>query len=615
MPSPDAASPPPSASPAASPAPRPSFFRQWLAPEWRRLVARTRDGEYLFMLTLAILIGVLCGGAAILFGEAIRLVQRLGWGAAPPDLALFALLPRWHILLLPALGGLLVGLVTTFVVHEAKGHGVPDVIRAVAREGGRIRGRVAVAKTVTSALTIGTGGSCGREGPIIQIGAAIGSRVGQILRMSPQSLRTLVACGASAGIAATFNAPIAGALFSVEVILGEFALAQFSPVIISSVLATLLSRAWNGPAAAFAPPPCRLASPWELLPYALLGIACGLVSILYIRVGDWTERFFDGQFRFFPFRAPAWLRPAIGGLLVGAVALALPHVMGDGHALTADAFHARFPVGLLAALLLAKLLATSCTLGSGGSGGVFSPAICIGALLGALAGTLAGPALGPRFGGIAAWSLAGMGGLVAGSMLAPITAIIIVFEITGNYAIVLPVMLVCTLSTVLVMLHTRNLSIYTLKLARSGIRLFHGTDPDLLKGVLVRDRLRTRCETASPSEPAAAVVQRLLAADALQFYLVAPSGSFEGVVTLADARRLLLSSPAMREILLAEDVARHDVPLLYPAEDLASVLEKFAASGLDELPVVEGMTHPRLVGVLSRSDLLSAYRAAALRPA
>lgn len=579
---------------------------------WFRRVIRlridaARNADTTFLLAVAALVGILAGLAAILLGMAIRLAQRLLLSAADPSLDALLALPSWQLVLAPTLGGALVGLVTTFLVREAKGHGVPEVIRAVAVGGARIRGRVAVAKTIASALTIGSGGSAGREGPIIQIGAAIGSRLGQALGMTPRRLRTLVACGASAGIAATFNAPMAGAMFSVEVILGDFAPARFGPIVIASVLATAVARAWNGNLPAFAPPPCRLASVSELLPYALLGLLCGLASLFYIRANRELERFFR--------RGPAarWaavLRPAAGGALVGLAALASPLVFGDGHLLASTALADTLPLWLLLALALAKTLATSVTLGSGGSGGVFSPAIAIGALLGAAAAHLASPFLSPAdFGGTAAYALAGMAGMVAGSMLAPMTAILVVFEISSNYAIILPVMLTAILASVVTARLNRDLSIYTAPLARRGVRLFRNASPDLLRDRFARDHARDDCIPAGPSEPASSLLPRLLASDASQLYVVTPDSRFLGVVTLASARRLLLSrNPALDRVLLAEDIMRTDIPPVYPTDTLSAVLSRFADfPSYDALPLLRSPSDPTLVGSIHYADVLSVY--------
>ena len=582
---------------------------RWAHRVAKRWIYRARNGEYVFLLGVAAVVGVLGGASAIAFDLAIRAVARTMWSIDFPTLDMLLAMPPWKLLLIPAAGGLAVGIITTFFVSEAKGHGVPEVIKAVAVNGGRIRGRVAVAKTVASALTIGTGGSAGQEGPIIQIGAAIGSRLGQTIGMSRRCLRTLVGCGAAAGIAATFNAPIAGALFAGEVILGEFGLAQFSPIVISSVLATVTMRAWRGSAPVFAPPACGFAGARELVPYALLGLACGAASLLYIFLNDRVQRLFDRT------RLPGLVRPAVGGLLVGAMALVFPRILGNGHALANEAFAWTLgdgigpaPFVLLAVLLLAKMVATTVTLGSGGSGGVFSPALTMGALLGAGVGLLAEPWLGTHYGGTAAYALAGMGGLVAGSMLAPITAILMVFEITNNYAIILPVMLTAILSTGLVMKLARNRSIYTLKLFRDGLPLLRGSTPDLLRNRRVRDHMAPALETICPDAPAAGLMDRMLASPADQFYVVNAADSLVGTIPLTDARRILLSTPAMLRVLMAEDVMRREVPTVTPDDSLSSSLAKFSTSGLDELPVIRSETDRRLVGVLSRNTVLDAYQ-------
>jgi len=590
------------------------------AEAWAR---RVRNRDTVFLVFTAAVVGLLAGLAAIVFGAAIHAVGRALWGVAEPSLEAIRALPAWRVALVPAAGGLCVGAVTTFFAPEAKGHGVPEVIRAVALGGAKIRGRVAFAKTLASALTIGSGGSAGREGPMIQIGAAIGSRVGRTLGMSRARLRTLVGCGAAAGIAATFNAPIAGALFSSEVILGEFGAARFGPIVIASVVATTVARAFRGPAPVFSPPPCTVASPLELLPYALLGLACGLVSFLYIRANRAAESVFS---RLPSSRAARLVRPALGGLLVGGLALVLPRILGDGHGLSNDAFssvpivigHVPIPSGaplvvLLLLLAAAKIAATSVTLGSGGSGGVFSPAIAVGALLGAVAGHVAAPLLGTRFGGVAAYSLAGMSGLVAGSMMAPMTAILMVFEITSNYAIILPVMLVAILSTLLCGRLTGNLSIYTEKLAREGVRLFRNASPDLLRGRRAADHARPSPPVASLSDPASAVLRRLLDGDADRLYVVDADNRFLGVVTLADVRRLALSPSSLADVLLAEDFVRRDVPVATPDESLSSVLAKFASGRHPALPLVRSAADPRLLGTVAESDVLAVYQAEMLK--
>ena len=585
------------------------MFREWVGRAW--------NTDMVFLLFVAAVVGLLAGGAAIVFGGAIHWVQRALWGVVEPSLELLRETAWWKVVLWPTVGGLAVGLVTTFGVKEAKGHGVPEVIRAVALNGARIRGRVAVAKTVASALTIGSGGSAGREGPVIQIGAAIGSRVGQLLQMSRRRLRTLVGCGAAAGIAATFNAPMAGALFAVEVVLGEFGAAQFGPIVIASVLATTVARWWRGAAPVFVLPLCGVVSVVELVPYVVLGVLCGVVSWLYIRTNAALAK---GCERAGPesWRKSRWasvLRPALGGTMVGAVAIFAPQIMGDGHGLTNSAFLGEFGVPMMLGLALLKVFTTGVTLGSGGSGGVFSPAIAIGALLGAATGQVAGPLLGARFGGVAAYSVAGMGGMVAGSMLAPMTAILMVFEITNNYAIILPVIVVAIVADVMVAKLTRGLSIYTGPLVREGVKLFRNASPDLLRNCYVRDHLRPATEQMSPAEPAARVADRILWSEASQFYVTDEDAHLIGVMALPDVRRLLRARPPLLTMLLADDVMRRDIPVAYADETLSAVLAKFAKTSplLPELPVLRGPEDQRLLGVIAYADVLSVYQAEIFR--
>jgi CIC family chloride channel protein len=288
-----------------------------------------------------------------------------------------------YVILVPAIGGLLVGPMIYFFAREAKGHGVPEVMEAIALRGGRIRPVVVVVKSLASSLCIGSGGSVGREGPIVQIGSALGSTLGQTLKLSDERIRNLVACGAAAGIAATFNAPIAGVIFALEVILGEFSVRYFSTVVISSVTASVVGRIAFGDVPAFVVPQYSLVSPWELLLYVLLGILAGLVALLFVRTLYWFEDISDA------WRFPEYVKPAVGGLLVGVLGFYLPQVFGVGYEAMEDALLGKMLLGTMGLLILAKVLATSLTIGSGGSGGVFAPSLFIGAMLGGAFGTLA----------------------------------------------------------------------------------------------------------------------------------------------------------------------------------------------------------------------------------
>ena len=271
--------------------------------------------EHSYMVLVAIAIGLLGGLGAVGFRECIRLFQTVAWQTDNVTLEYLRNLPTWWKVLTPAVGGLIVGLIIVRFAAEAKGHGVPEVMEAVALRGGRIRPRVVVAKLLASGVCIASGGSVGREGPIVQIGSAIGSSVGQWLGVGERRLRTLVGCGAAAGIAATFNAPVAGALFAVEIILGDFGVTQFSPIVISSVTATVVSRHFLGDFPAFEVPAYSLESPFELFAYGALGIIAGLVALVFVRALYGAEDLFDAL------RLPAVIKPAIGGALIGLIAI------------------------------------------------------------------------------------------------------------------------------------------------------------------------------------------------------------------------------------------------------------------------------------------------------
>lgn len=431
----------------------------------------------------ALLVGAGAGLGAAAFHYLILGSTRLFSGTAdysaaglPPHPWLPGLGP-WFLLLAPVLGGLLYGPLVYHLAREARGHGVPEVMFAVARNGGRIPPRVAVVKSLASGLCIGSGGSVGREGPIVQIGSALGSSLGQVLRVPPQRMRLLVACGAAGAIAATFNAPVAGVFFALEIVLRAFTAEAFGVVVLSSVTASLIGRAIFGAEPFLRLPPFTLHSPVEYLLYAALGLGGGLVGWAFARVLYAVEDACD-----WAWRGPEWLRPAAGGLLLGAVLLALPEMYGVGYPVLEAGVTGQYAVGFLLVLLVGKMIATSLTIGIGGSGGVFAPSLFIGAMAGMAFGTVmaeAFPSLGISPG---AYALVGMAAVFAGASHAPIAALVIVLELTGQYSIVLPLMAAVALATGVSHL-VSNRTIYTLKLLRRGVDIDTDTDTDAGSGV------------------------------------------------------------------------------------------------------------------------------------
>jgi CIC family chloride channel protein len=343
------------------------------------LVDRFKTSDHLFMIIVPIIVGVLGGLGAALLKILIHFFQQVLWGNEE-------YLASWYFkLIIPAGGAFVVGLIIYFFSKEAKGHGVPEVMEAIAIRNGVIRARVVVSKVVASALTIGSGGSVGREGPIIQTGSAIGSVIGQLFKLSKRRMETLVGCGAAAGITAAFNTPIAGAMFAVEIILGDFAVSQLSPIVISSVAATAVSRALYGNYPAFLVPKYELVHWLELIPYALLGLIAGAVAILFIKTLYFCEDKFDA------IKIPDFYKTTVGALMLGGIGIFFPEIFGIGYGAITRALYGQMAVWLLFGLIFLKILASSLTLGSGSSGGIFAPSLFMGAMTGGFFGSIVHP--------------------------------------------------------------------------------------------------------------------------------------------------------------------------------------------------------------------------------
>jgi chloride channel protein, CIC family len=372
----------------------------------------------------------------------------------------------WFVLAVPVLGGLLYGPLIYRFAREARGHGVPEVMIAVASEDGRIRPQVSVVKALASALCIGVGGSVGREGPIVQIGSALASSLGQLARMPGSKLRVLVACGAAAGISATFNAPVTGVLFGLELIIRQFSIEALVPIILSAVAADVVGEAFFGSRPIFSAMPhdLVLVHDADYLLVAVLGLAAGLIgvgfhAILY-KVEDACDAVWKGK--------PEWARPAAGGVLLGLILLALLQMYGVGYPVMTQAVAGHEVLWFLLVLMAAKMLTASLTIGIGGSGGVFAPSLFTGAMAGTAFGLFASHLFGRAAGPPAMYGVIAMGAVFAAAAQAPLTSIASVLEMTGNFGLVLPVMLAVGIATGL----ARQLSsgtIYTRKLLRRGI--------------------------------------------------------------------------------------------------------------------------------------------------
>ncbi len=554
------------------------------------------------LVPLALLVGAGAGAGAVLFRYLILWVTELATGR--PDYSDAGRVPSPHfpglgvyfVIAVPVIGGLLYGPLIQRFAKEARGHGVPEVMLAVAERGGRIGPAVAVVKSIASAICIGVGGSVGREGPIVQIGSALGSTIGQRLRVPESRLRVLVACGAAGGIAATFNAPIAGVFFALELILRDFSTESFGVVVLASVTADVIGRAAFGDHPFLALPSFQLVSGWEYLLYVLLGLIAAVVGVGFIRVLYGMEDFFD---RFWP--GPAWSRPATGGVLLGLLLLALPEMYGVGYPVLEAGIRGHYTAWFLLLLLAGKLAAVSLTIAIGGSGGVFAPSLFMGAMVGTAFGDVAHH-LAPGIAGPAgAYGLIGMGAVFAGAARAPITAVLIIFELTGDYKIILPLMAAVVLATEVSSLLSTD-TIYTLKLRRRGIDIMRGRPASLLSVLSVAEAMQPVPEALDQNLSLAEVIARLTDQGRDALPVVDARGAYRGTVTSAE-----VEASARENVLdaTAADLARL-TPTLRTDQSLEAALTMLLENERSGLPVLSSDAD-QVTGWLTHRDVLAAY--------
>ena len=551
------------------------------------------------MVTMAVIIGLVGGFGAVGIQQLIKLFQKIFWGNWEFSLEYVLTLPFYIKLLAPAAGGLFVGIIVYYFSSEAKGHGVPEVMEAIALKNGIIRPRVVVAKLLASAICIGSGGSVGREGPVIQIGSSIGSTLGQLTRVNTHRMKIFVACGAAAGIAAAFNAPIAGALFSLEIILGDFGIPQFSPIVIASVVATVISRSFLGNYPAFEVPKYDLNSPNELFFYAILGLLAGLVALLFIKTLYKFEDFFD------ELKIKGIFKPIIGGIGIGIMGIFIPNIFGIGYNSMSMALHGNMIWTMMLLLVFAKILASSITLGSGGSGGIFAPSLFIGTMTGGFFGSLINQYF-PYAASPGAYALVGMGAVVAGATHAPITGILIIFEMTNDYKIILPLMISCVIATLLTTKLQKE-SIYTLKLIRRGVDLFRGREVNILKSLPVRDIMNTTPEIIPAYTSFNELMSLLMESTHTQFFVVDEKQKLQGSVSITEVRQALAHQEYLSELLIAQDLVNNYEAKLRPNDTLDQAMKIFGQFGMEELPVVDENDKDKIVGSVKYRDLIKAY--------
>jgi len=581
--------------------------------------------EGLLLLLLSVFVGATTGLASVLFVKLIFAIQDFSYGTIS---AHFPYIGKWIYFVIPIAGGLLVGPLI-LMAQEAKGHGVPEVMQALILRGGRIRARVAAAKIAASAVNIGTGGSAGREGPIIQVGAALGSTIGQVLRLSDERIRNLVACGAAAGIASTFNAPIAGVAFAIEVLMCGLQMRAFGNVVIASVSASVVSRTIIGNKFAFAVPTYNMHSSTEILLYLVLGLSAALIGIMFMRMLDTAENVFD-RWDF-----PQLFKPAVGGVLLGILGLVymnlpnltfpahsaahsgafetqIPHMYGAGFPFIESAIQGSAPLWILVALIFLKPLATTFTLGSGNSGGVFAPSLFTGAVLGGAMGHLFAylfPDLGLNTG---ACALVGMAALFSATARAPLTAMLIVFEMSNDYFMILPLMVAgVTASYFSQWLHPE--SIYTMKLAKRGVRFVDGRDMDIMQGVKISEVMRSKPVTIHKDASLSEAMALFQETNLLGFPVLADNNRLWGILTLQDIHRAQSDDNFSSKKLSVADLAVEEPITVFPDEPIWAAIQKMSPRDLARLPVISRDGSGTLCGMISRSDILRAYDVGVVR--
>ncbi|MEJ2053739.1 MAG: chloride channel protein [Calditrichaceae bacterium] len=555
--------------------------------------------EHTFVILVAVMIGLLGGYGSVLIHYSIRMFQE-GFWQGELNLNTIHTVPWYLKLIVPTFGGIVVGLVIRYIAREAKGHGVPEVMEAIALKNGIIRPRVVLAKLFSSALYIASGGSVGREGPVIQIGSAVGSSIGQFFKVNSRRMRTFVGCGAASGIAAAFNAPVAGALFAVEIILGDFAVPQFSPIVISSVTATIVSRHYLGDSPAFEVPAYHLISPLELVNYAILGFLAGLVAVGFIKTLYYSEDFFD------KFNIHDSIKGAIGGLIIGSMGLKFPSIYGVGYDTMNLALTQGYIWYLAMALIFIKILATSVSLGSGGSGGIFAPSLFMGVMLGAFFGDVLNIWFPDWTADPGAYALVAMGGVVGATTRGPITAILIIFEMTNDYKIILPLMITTIIAT-LVSSRMHKESIYTLKLVRRGINIFAGREINVLRSLKIADIVKQTIELVDQRTPFRKILEKVANSPHNYIYVVDDNDKISGFISMQEIRQAMNDYENLQHLLIAADIARPNVLTVHETDNLDYAMKEFSRTGLDELPVISNGNDHKIVGTIWQRDVIDAY--------
>lgn len=562
-----------------------------------RIRQKLRISEETFHLILAGVVGVIGGLTNLLFYFCSRGLVALGFGRSGDLVDVAYVLPGWHRVLVPCLGGLGAGLVLYWGLRLVRRQGSQNILEVVVAGDGRLRMRSGLFKTISSLLSISTGASIGREGSIIQLAATLASKMGQLASWQPYRLRLLVACGAASGMAAAYHAPVSGAVFAAQIVLGNFSMSLFGPLVFASVVATMVSRSFFGLHPWYEAPDVEFKHITQLTWFVVLGILAGGLGAGFLKMLRYSEDMFDRL------SWPVFSRLALSGLMVGMLALQFPEVFGNGYSVANGILHNRFELTLLLGVFCAKLLATVVTVGSGTVGGVMTPTLFLGAALGAAFGQIL------HLWGFAmdlptpAFALVGMGSVLSATVHSPLLALIMITEISSNYSMMPPLMLSCAVAT-LVARRLHKESIYTEPLRKKGVALDResqrlGDASQQNVGDLMREPVPPLRETASFKE----IVERFLSSPNNFLPVVDRDQKLLGMVALQDMKEYLSAGLELSSV-IAFDVMRPPPQSLTPNQRLMDALPVLLSSEHRNIPVVNNLAEFRLVGAIARAEAL-----------
>ena len=556
-------------------------------------------------MVLAAVVGLGAGLAAVGFSTLVELSDHFFFDILKDDW--LGGLPNARLILIPAIGGLLVGPITYILAPGARGHSVPEVMVALDSRGGRLPATSAVGKIVAATLTIGSGGSVGRQGPVVFLGAAFGSLAGRILQLNEQTMRLLAAAGAAGGVAAIFNAPIAGVFFALEVLLRRFSTRNFSVVVLSSVVATVTAIALRGDELAIPVPSYDFSNALEAPLFAVLGVGCGILGVAFIRLFYWIEDRFTRVSGL-----PGWLLPAIGGAMVGALALLDSSILGIREDARDSALLGNEAIEAMLLLLLLKMAATSITAGSGGSGGVFFPTLFMGAMVGGVFGEVGNLLLPDILEEPGAFASVGMAATFAGASRAPITSVLFLVEMTDDFGLMVPLLIAVAAATFVSQLLSRG-TIYSIKAERLGVEIEEDVEPtNVMAQLRVSDAMSPMMEAFGPDTTLDEITLAFEGDPDPIALVVRENGEIYGILTGADIGEALAHGERHAT---AADICSTRMRTIHPDQTLHEALNIFTSQNLRALPVVEENNPWQPAGLLRRADIMRAYAAAVDRRA